>query len=1092
MAYGYKAMPEIIHRKIKPTKESSRTPPALQRYEYAELQITTNFSFLRGASHPEEFVWRAVELGYRGIGIADANSLAGVVRGHIAAKEHHLPYLVGSRLEIGTKNATITALAYPLNREGYGNLCRLLTLGKRRSSSDETILELEDLSSYQRSIAFILVPSHITHDFTDSSLSEFLESASSIRDITTERHLLSLALSHTYTHDAHRRIQRIHEASRELGIPLVVTNDAYYHSPGRRELQDVLTCIRNGCTIQQAGFLLFQNSERHLKPPEEMYRLFFDHQNALRRTLEIAEAASLFSLDELRYEYPIEICPEGLTPLEYLTSLVKEGLEERFSGSIPDKVTNLVEDELKLIAELQYEKYFLTCYDIVRYARSQEILCQGRGAAANSVVCYALGITSVDPMQVEMLFARFVSKERNEPPDIDIDFEHERREEVIQYIYKKYGREYAGLTAEVVTFRHRSAIREVGKAMGLSLQVVDRLAKAIHRWTGAVIPEESIQELGIDTSSHLIQKTFLLSKSIIGFPRHLSQHVGGFIICRSPLCESVPIRNAAMPDRTIIEWDKDDIEELGMLKIDVLGLGMLTCVRKALALVNEGRKTEGITPYEMYSIPREDPDVYDMICKADTLGVFQIESRAQMSMLPRLKPRCFYDLVIEVAIVRPGPIQGKMVHPYLKRRSGLEKAEHPDPRVEQILGKTLGVPLFQEQAMRLAITLANFTPGEAEQLRRAMAAWKRNEGVIAAFKERIIAGMKANGYSDEFAETCVTQIKGFSEYGFPESHAASFALIVYASAWLKCHHPAEFATALLNSQPMGFYAPSQIISDAQVHGVKVHPIDIKRSQWDHIIESREGKGEIRLGYRLIKGMRESQAILLWKLMSDASITSLSQLWRASRELEGERLMKATLYTCAKADAFSSFGLTRRDALWAIQALQDEPLPFVSFEAVDEEKVKLPSVSRQQEMFEDYSATGISLKAHPLSFLRQDLIARSVSTCAELRQVPLLTKRGHKVRVGVAGIAIIKQRPGTANGMVFVTIEDETGIANLMVRAQLFTRYQKEVVMSACLLARGILERIGENVYINVESIESIDYSVVGQRDSGLPTKSYSY
>ena len=752
--------------------------------QYAELQVTSNFSFLRGASHPEELVQRAAQLGHCAISITDRNTLAGVVRGHAAAREQDIQYVVGCCVELlqtshqtNTLPLTLSFLVYPIHTDGYAALSKLLTVGKRRGENNECLLYIEDFLSLQKDCVITGVPPVLLYDpllrANEAELS-FLEACKAILDTMCDHSLFSIALTKNYGHQNCHQIESAMQIAGYLNVPLTATNDVHYHSPKRKPLQDVVTCIREKTTIEKAGFHLFPNAERCLKSPREMCRLFREFPAALRRTTEIAESTASFSLHDLHYEYPHEICLGNVSPLEHLRQLSWQGAHERYPEAVPLHVQKLIRDELTLIHELQYEKYFLTCYDIVRFARERNILCQGRGAAANSAVCYCLGITAVDPDQIDLLFARFVSKERHEPPDIDIDFEHERREEVIQYIYEKYGRHRAALTCEVITYRHRSALREVGKALGLPLPIVDSLAKSLHHWTHCTLPDQALIELGLSPESILVKNTLSITNELLSFPRHLSQHVGGFIISEEPLSHLVPIRNARMEERTIIEWDKDDIEELGMLKIDVLGLGMLTCIRKALDLVNEKRILIGEPALELHTIPREDSAVYDMICAADTIGVFQIESRAQMSMLPRLKPRCFYDLVIEVAIVRPGPIQGNMVHPFLKRRAGLEKPIYPDKRAEEVLGKTLGVPIFQEQAMRLAIELAGFAPGEAEKLRRAMAAWRKSDTAVAKFEERIVHGMKRRGYGQDFAQTCVQQLKGFSEYGFPESHAASF------------------------------------------------------------------------------------------------------------------------------------------------------------------------------------------------------------------------------------------------------------------------------------------------------------------------------
>jgi error-prone DNA polymerase len=974
-------------------------------------------------------------------------------------------------------------------------------------------------------------------------------------DGVQDKQCVSLALSRNYGHLERHYLHELTSLSRYLSVPLVATGNIYYHSPERRALQDVLTCIRERCSIDAAGFRLLQNAERWMKPVPEIHRLFKEYPQALKRSIEIAEWCEGFSLSQLEYDYPEEVCPQHVTPIQHLSSLVERGLHERYPlprypHGPPDKVKHLISEELALIEELHYEKYFLTCYEIVRFARSKGILCQGRGAAANSAVCFCLGITAVDPMVIDTLFARFISRERNEPPDIDIDFEHERREEVIQYIYERFGREHAGLTCEVITYRQRSAIRDVGKVLGLPNETVDALAKTIHRWTNYHVPEEDLRALGLHGHSQTIRNAFLLAQQLCGFPRHLSQHVGGFIIAQEPLCEMVPIGNAGMESRTIIEWDKDDIEALGMLKIDILALGMLTCIRKALTLVNQHllRTHDSRYPLELHSIPPEDSSVYDMICRADTIGVFQIESRAQMSMLPRLKPRTFYDLVIEVAVVRPGPIQGNMVHPFLKRRAGLEKVSYPDQRVADILGKTLGVPLFQEQAMKLAVMLAQFTPGEAEQLRRAMAAWKRDKGVIATFRKRIIEGMQRNGYSEEFAEHCMNQIKGFSEYGFPESHAASFALLVYASAWLKCYFPAQFAAALINSQPMGFYAPSQIVRDAQDHHVPTLPIDVNISAWDCTIEythtdSLHAAAALRLGFRLVKGLSKNFVLLLLLAREKhGSFCSLQDLWQRIYHLgisqPGNELHLssplAMLSPLAEADAFQSLGLDQRTALWEIRSLprvpaslsasvdiedsftlrsayltardisptthtvpedtvREPPPEFATPSVTGAAQVPLPLLSTQQAMFKDYERTGLSLRAHPLQFVRPQLARRGASTALALRNRPLNARTQSKAErmVRVAGIAIVRQRPGTARGVVFITLEDETGISNLIIRPDVFEKYHRIIISSSSLLAEGILERVGEVVYVATSYLESLDSLVLPDKDPGLPNLSYS-
>ena len=824
--------------------------------------------------------------------------------------------------------------------------------------------------------------------------------------------------------------------------------------------------------MAQAGTALFQNGERYLKTPLEMHRLFREFPEALSRVERVTEIASNFSLTQLTYTYPKEITPEGISSQQYLKELTYKGARERYPDGIPTTIHAALRSELSLIKELAYEKYFLTCFDIVSFAKKRGILCQGRGAAANSVVCFCLGITAVDPTKIDLLFARFVSKERQEPPDIDIDFEHERREEVIQYIYERYGRDRAALVAGVVTFQPRSAIREVGKALGLSLETVSTLARHTHHWTGNALSAETFQEMGLNLFDPTIQNTLALTRELIGFPRHLTQHVGGFIISDTPLREIVPIIPASMAGRTIIEWDKNDIEELGMLKIDVLALGMLTCIRKAF---DEIEKRTG-SKHSLYSIPQDDPAVYDMLCASDSVGVFQVESRAQMAMLPRLRPRTFYDLVIEVAIVRPGPIQGNMVHPYLRRRQGLERPYYPDKRVERILGKTLGVPIFQEQAMRLAISLANFTPEEAEKLRRAMSAWKTHEGVIQRFKIRIIKGMTENGYSESFAETCLNQIKGFSEYGFPESHAASFAHLVYASAWIKKHYPAEFTCALLNSQPMGFYAPAQLVEDAKRHGVDVLPIDAQVSAWHStLVDNPHAKHpSIRLGLRLIKGLRTSQAQALEEAppvqgLKNATDASVLHTFRASNP----KITKHTLSILADADAFGSLALSRRSAHWQIQSIATTQAPLDSLftaRSIDDAS-QLTPLSKQAEMFSDYASYGLSLRAHPCSFIRDALNKKRCHTIDSLH-----ARYGLKTdsRVSIGGLVITRQRPGTAKGVVFLTLEDETGTANIVIRPSLFAGTRDIVMHARALVAYGKLQRIGEVIYLEAQSITHLD------------------
>ncbi len=1099
-------MPELPEPKVRPhpwkgaPAGTGRTPAASPRRPYAELQVTSAFSFLRGGSHPEELVETAAALGHAAVAITDLHTMAGVVRAHLAAKRAGIRLVVGSRLELEWRGgapagpgaprdggdeapAPLSVLAYPTDRAAYGRLCRLLTLGKRRAAKGGCDLALLDLLEHHEGLLAVVVPPAVL----DGDFVDLVRGLGRVFD--GDR--LSLASSCLYGPDDGERLRQLASLSEHTGVPLVATNDVHYHAPQRRALQDVVTCIRHGCTVAEAGYRLFPHAERCLKPPEEMARLFAAQPRAVSRTLAIAERCA-FGLDELRYQYPDEICPPGRGPMEHLAGLTRRGAAERYPRGVPPKVRDQIAHELSLIEELRYAPYFLTVHDLVVFARGRGILCQGRGAAANSAVCYCLGVTAVDPDRIDLLFERFVSRERNEPPDIDIDFEHERREEVIQYIYGKYGRERAALTAEVISYRGRSAVREVGKALGLSLDCVDRLAKSLDWWDYDRLDPARIGEPGLNPHDPTVRRVFELVNELLGFPRHLSQHVGGFVITRDPLCELVPIENAAMEDRTVIEWDKDDIDAMGMLKVDVLGLGMLTCVRKCLDLVNASRGDPAPPPLCLHTVPPEDPAVYDMVCAADTVGVFQIESRAQMSMLPRLRPRCFYDLVIEVAIVRPGPIQGDMVHPYLRRRCGEEPVVFPDEAVREVLGKTLGVPLFQEQAMRLAIVAAGFSPDEADRLRRAMAAWKRKGDQIERFGRRLMQGMIDRGYGEPFARRCFEQIKGFSEYGFPESHAASFALLVYVSAWLKLHHPAAFAAALINSQPMGFYAPAQIVRDALEHGVVVHPVDVNSSRWDCTLEDGgvDGAGPaLRLGMRLVRSLREDEAGAIADAVARRGpFTSIEALWR------GSAVRVAALRCLAAADAFGSMGLDRQRALWEVRALRDEELPLFEEEkgtvpffggqcsGVDRgplaEKgdwpLLLPPVPEPRKVVQDYAALGLSLKAHPVSFMREKLEARGAVGAAEFADAVRLP---HGSRAAVGGIVLVRQRPGTASGIVFMTIEDETGIANLILRPRIYERDRSAARHGVVVLARGKVERQGDVVHLLVDSIESADWAV---------------
>ena len=1031
---------------------------------YAELQVTTNFSFLRGGSHPEELVIAAKALGLTAIGVADRNTLAGVVRAHIAAKQAGLRLLVGARLvfEDGPD-----VLCYPRDRAAYGRLCQLLTCGKRRTTKGECQLWLADLYDHAEGQVLIVLPPddlgagtlETGDPETENSVADAFAAVLSDlgRRYPGRCYLAGQVL---YRGDDARRLLSLDALARACGTPLVATNDVRMHTPARKALFDVITCIREHCTIDAAGFRLAANAERHLKAPDAMAHLFRHYPEALARTLDIV-AGCTFSLDALKYEYPDEITGDGRTPQEELAYLTWRGARERYPDGVPDDVTAKLEHELALIEELAYAPYFLTVQDIVGFARANGILCQGRGSAANSAVCYCLGITAVDPDRADLLFERFVSAERNEPPDIDVDFEHARREEVIQYIYDKYGRERAGLAATVICYRSRMAVRQVGKAMGLSDDTIAALAGMIWGWSSDGVAEDQVRALGLDPTAPRLGQTLALTHELIGFPRHLSQHVGGFVMTRGLLCEVVPIENAAMENRTVIEWDKDDLDALGMLKVDVLGLGMLTCLHKGFDLLRRHYARD----LDLASVPQDDPVVYDMICEADTIGVFQIESRAQMSMLPRLKPRDFYDLVIEVAIVRPGPIQGDMVHPYLRRRNGEERVVYPSQALKEVLKRTLGVPLFQEQAMQIAIVAAGFTPSEADRLRRAMATF-RHVGTIHSFQEKLIDGMVANGYEQAFAERCFREIEGFGEYGFPESHAASFALLVYVSAWIKCHYPAVFACALLNSQPMGFYAPAQIVRDARDHGVELRPVDVNHSDWDCTLEPGKAGGmALRLGFRQIKGLAKDDAEALVAARGNGYPDPLT-LWRRAE------IKARALEALARADAYRSMGLDRRAALWAVKGLPDEPLPL--FAAAGEEArgpepaVTLPPMALSEHVVDDYTSLRLSLKAHPLSFLRDDLARDGVIETARLAALP------DGAPVKVAGLVLVRQRPGTAKGVIFATLEDETGVANVVIWADVFETFRTAVLKASLLAVEGPVQR--EGIVIHVVAKRLIDMS----------------
>jgi error-prone DNA polymerase len=1071
-------------------------------HSYAELHCLSNFTFLRGASHCEELVARAAELGYAALAITDECSLAGVVRAHVAAKEHGLKLIVGSEVMLGD-GTRLVLLA--MDRDGYGNLSQLISLARRRSAKGEYALVREDLADEIAGCLVLWVPEYgsphpnpppcresecsfpapslpgekacsLPHD-GGGGREGALATAGWLSDNFPGRAWIAVEL-HRGPHDR-EHVARLEQLSQHGGLPLTAASDVHMHVRERRPLQDAVTAIRIGSTVADAGFALFANGERHLRPLDDLTRLY--RPEWLAETLRIA-ARCTFSLDELRYDYPDDDVPPGESAGAYLRRLTYDGMERRWPEGVPQKVIDLVEHELEIIGAMRYEPYFLTVHDIVRFARSRDILCQGRGSAANSAVCYCLGITAVDPSRSEMLFERFVSKERDEPPDIDVDFEHERREEVIQYIYQRYGRERAALTATVITYRRRSALRDVGKALGLSLDQIDRLSSVLAWWDRG-LPPERVREAGLDPDSPVVQQVLWLADELRGFPRHLSQHVGGFVISRGPLARLVPIENAAMEAgpagalghadadpvadepaglrplevaRTVIQWDKDDLDAMGLLKVDVLALGMLSAVRRCLDLLarHRGRRLG------LADIPAEDPATYAMIQQADTVGVFQIESRAQMTMLPRLRPACFYDLVIEVAIVRPGPIQGDMVHPYLRRRQGLEPVTYPSAAVEDVLRRTLGIPIFQEQVIKLAMVAAGFSAGEADGLRRAMAAWKRKGG-MEPFERKLKAGMRERGYSDDFAERIYQQILGFGEYGFPESHSASFALLAYVSAWLKCHEPAAFACALLNSQPMGFYAPSQIVQDVRRHGVEIRPVDVLHSEWDCTLEATgepdaaqpfllpQGEGmkahlALRLGLRLVQGLSASGAERIAAACRARPFSSVPDLAQRAQ------LTRRDVDTLAAAGALASLAGHRRQARW--QALGSEPtLPLFEQLHFDEEQPALRTPSEAEDIVEDYASTGLTLGRHPLALLRERL-RRSGNVAAEQLAV---FDDGRLVRL--TGLVTSRQHPG-AGGTVFITLEDETGVANVIVWKDRVERYRREVLQSRLLEVRGRLQK----------------------------------
>ena len=1011
--------------------------------EYAELHCLSNFTFLRGASHPEELVKRAQELGYRALALTDECSLAGVVRAHVAAQEHHLSLIIGSEFSLANGPKLVLLAA---NRHGYRSLTRLVTQARSIAPKGQYRLVADDMTREALADCLVLMLSspESTPGHTPAEYYRTLEQNTGwLGELLPNR--IWIGVEQLINGQDSRQLEQLRKVSKKTGVPLVASGDVHMHTRTRQRLQDTLNAIRLGITVPQAGHQLYANAERHLRSLQLLERMY--PTDILSETAVIAEQCG-FSLDEIRYQYPDEFCPDHLNPTAYLRHLVEKGMRQRWPDAISEKIRKQIQHELSLIEELNYEAYFLTVYDIVRFARSRNIFCQGRGSAANSVVCFCLGITEVDPARMEILFERFISRERNEPPDIDIDFEHERREEVMQYVYRKYGREHAALTAAVVTYRPRSAIRDVGKALGLSLDQVDRLARNISWWDDGEITPQRVHQAGFNSKNTLISTALDLASEIIGFPRHLSQHTGGFLISREPLYNLVPVENAAMAKRTVIQWDKNDLDALGLLKVDCLALGMLTAIHRAFDLI---QKHQNIA-LTMSSIPAEDPAVYDMISRADTVGVFQIESRAQMAMLPRLRPACFYDLVIEVAIVRPGPIQGDMVHPYLKRRRGEGPTTYPSEAVRQVLERTLGVPIFQEQVIKLAMVAAGFTPGEADGLRRSMTAWHRRGG-LENYERKLINGMQKRGYDETFARNIYQQILGFGEYGFPESHAASFALLVYISAWLKHHHPAAFTCALLNSQPMGFYAPAQLVQDARRHNVVIQPVDVFSSNWDCTLERKNDQFAIRLGLRMVKGFTRSGAQRLVRLRNQISFQNLHDLSQRGG------LSKSDLQALAAANALSSLvNSHRRRAFWAVSGLKD-PNPIFQNMQVSEGSPLLRTPSTAEEIQADYSSTGLSLGPHPLVLLRSELDQLGISTSAEIYQ----KTNGQKAQV--AGLVITRQRPASANSVTFVTLEDETGNINLVVWKRLAEKQRRELLGAHLLGAVGEVQRDGDVLHL---------------------------
>ena len=1038
---------------------------------YAELQVTTHFSFLRGASSATELFETAKSLGIDAIGVVDRNSLAGIIRALEASRATGLRLVVGCRLDL---QDGMSILVYPTDRAAYSRLTRLITLGKGRGGKNNCILHWDDVMTYSDGMIGILIP-----DLADDTCALHLRK---MAEVFGNRAYVSLCLRRRPNDQL--RLHDLSNMATRHKVKTVVTNDVLFHEPGRRQLQDIVTCIRTKSTIDDVGFERERHADRYLKPPEEMERLFPRYPEALRRTMEIVDQCK-FSLEELTYQYPEEAIVPGKDAQQSLEHYVWGCVPDRYPEGMPPEVLATVRHELDLIQKMKYAPYFLTVFSIVQFARSQGILCQGRGSAANSAVCYILGVTSIDPSTNDLLFERFISQERDEPPDIDVDFEHERREEVIQWIYKTYTHEKAALCATVSRYRAKGAIRDVGKVLGLPEDVIKALSSGMWSWSEEV-SDRNVRELNLNPDDRRLKLTLQLAQQLMGAPRHLGQHPGGFVLTHDRLDDLVPIEPATMEDRQIIEWDKDDVEALKFMKVDVLALGMLTCMSKAFDLIREHKDDD----LNLATITQEDAATYAMIRKADTLGTFQIESRAQMAMLPRLKPRTFYDLVVQVAIVRPGPIQGDMVHPYLRRREGKEKVEYPTPELEAVLGKTLGVPLFQESAMRVAMVCAGFTGGEADQLRKSMATFKFTGGV-SRFKEKLVSGMVQNGYTAEFAEKTFSQLEGFGSYGFPESHAASFALIAYASNYIKCHFPDVFCAALLNSKPMGFYAPAQIVGDARAHGVEIRPVCINRSRWDCTLEliGNTDRHAVRLGMRMVKGLAASDAARIVAARMNDRFSSVDDMWRRSG------IPAASLVELAEADAFRpSLQLERRDALWAIKALRDEPLPLFAAAADREQKsiaeqaepeVELRQMTEGHNVVADYGHVGLTLREHPMAFLRESLTKRSMITCEDAMS-------GRDGRwVYTAGLVLVRQKPGSAKGVMFITIEDETGPANIVVWPSLFEKRRRVVLGSSMMAINGRIQREGEVVHLVAQQLFDLSADLSGLADMDVVFKAPS-